>query len=410
MTTDAPEPSTPAVGAARFQRYLGVIVGAFGVLYALQTLDALVAGWPTMAGPVGGAAVALVGGSVLLGTVAAAVPSRGRSLFLGAAILFCAAVAVWPFSLTGPVPETPMPWFIGLLPVEAAFLATAFRRPAASLSASAALSVGIATVLVVRGGLSVADAVANALFGIVISLVLVVLISAVRRGVERADAAQQAALDGYGRSRLDDATEHERTRTDALVHDSVLTTFLAAAAARDPESEELARRMAANALRVLAHVNQSGATGPVVPLSMALGEAVERFDPLILGWEVEVGALGDLVLPADAAEALIASMVHAMSASVLHAEGATVRSITMAELGADGIRVVLADDGRGFDPREGRDPRVEALQSVVELMRSVDGRADIRTGAGTGTVVTLSWGSIVISGTAPRPERTEVPA
>jgi hypothetical protein len=43
-------------------------------------------------------------------------------------------------------------------------------------------------------------------------------------------------------------------------------------------------------------------------------------------------------------------------------------------------------------------------------MRSVDGRADIRTAAGTGTVVTLSWGSIVVSGTAPRPERAEVPA
>jgi len=410
MTTDTAGPATTRVGAVRFQRYLGLLVGGFGLLYGAQTLDALVAGWPTMAGPVGGAAVGLVGGSVLLGTVAALVPSRARTLFLAAAILFSTAVAVWPFSISGPVPEAPMPWFIGLLPVQAAYLAAAFRRAAASFAAAVPLSVGIAVVLVVRGGLSAADALANALFGVVFSAVLIVLITTVRRGVERADAAQLLALDGYGRSRLDDATEHERIRTDALVHDSVLTTFLAAAAARDPESEELARRMAANALRVLAHVNRSGSIGPVVPLGMALGDAVERFDPLILGWEVEVGSLGDLVLPVDAAEAIIASMIHAMSASVLHAEGAAVRSITMTELGADGIRVVLADDGRGFDPREGRDPRVEPLQAAVELMRRVDGRADVRTAAGTGTVVALCWGSAVVSGTAPLPERSEVPA
>jgi hypothetical protein len=47
---------------------------------------------------------------------------------------------------------------------------------------------------------------------------------------------------------------------------------------------------------------------------------------------------------------------------------------------------------------------------VVELMRVVDGRADIATRPGSGTVVTLSWGSVVVTGTAPRPEPVEASA
>jgi hypothetical protein len=410
MTTDTRGPLTHRVGALRFQQYLGMIISAFGLLYALQTLDALIADWPTMTGPLGGAAVGLVGGSVLLGSIAGFVPARARSLFLGASLLFCAAVWIWPFSISGTIPVAPMPWFMGVLPVEAAYLAVAFRRPAAPAWAALLLSVGIATVLVVRGGLTVSDAIANGLFGVAISVVLVVLIAAVRRGVEKADAAQQAALAGYGRSRLDDATESERVRTDALVHDSVLTTFLAAAAAAEPESEELARRMASNALRVLAHVTRSQDVGPAVPFGKLLGDAAARFDPLIPDWDVQAGALADLVLPVEVGEAIIEAMLHVMAGSVLQAHGATKRTVRMDELGPDGIRIVLADDGRGCDRLDPDDDRVGLLREVVALMRAVDGRADVRTAPTAGTVVTLSWGSVVVTAAAPSPERAEVPA
>ena len=406
MTTDSGDHPAQRVGALRFQRYLGVIVAGFGLLYALQTLDGLAADWPTMAGPLGGAAVALVAGSVLLGTVAGFVPARARSLFFGASILFCAAVTVWPFSISGVVPGTPMPWFIGMLPVEAAYLSVSFRRPSAPVWSAIALSVGISIVLVVRGGLPVADAVANGLFGVAISVVLVILIAAVRHGVERADRAQQAALAGYGRSRLDDATESERVRTDALVHDSVLTTFLAAASAYEPAAEDMARRMAANALRVLAHVSRSAEVGPAVPFGKALAAAADRFDPLLPGWDVqEVGSLGDLVVPVVVGDAIVDAMLHAMTAGALHAPGAISRSVRMSELGPDGLRIVIADDGDPFDAADPGLERAVLLRAASELMRGVDGRADVRPGDEGGTVVTLSWGSVVVSGVALRPDR-----
>ncbi|MEN3340905.1 MAG: hypothetical protein V7644_309, partial [Actinomycetota bacterium] len=350
-------------------------------------------------------------GSVLVGTVAGVVPSRMRSLFLAAVILFCAAVAVWPFSITGAVPNAPMPWFIGLLPVQATYLAVAFRRSAAPLWCSMLLTTGIAIVLVVRGGLMVPDAIANGLFGVAVSAALIILIAAVRRGVERADAAQQAALAGYGRSRLDDATETERVRTDALVHDSVLTTFLAAASAREPEAEELARRMAANALRVLAHVSRSEDVGPAVPFGKALGDAADRFDPLLLGWDVqEVGALHDLVLPVEAGRAMVEAMVAVITAGGLHSAGDTRRAVRMSELGPDGLRVVIQDDGRHVHPADPDDECEHLYRAAGELMRAVDGRVDVRPGQRGGTVVTLSWGSVVVTGTALRPEPMEVSA
>jgi hypothetical protein len=409
VTSDAAPAPVVRVGALRFQKYLGLIVGAFGLLYALQTLDALAAGWPTMSGTAGGAAVALVAGSVLLGSVAGVAPSRARSLFLGAAILFCGAVVVWPFSISGPVPATPMPWFIGLMPVQAAYLAVSFQRLVVPTVGALLISAGVTGVLIARGGLGLAESVENGLFGVAVSVVLIVLIAAVRRGVARADSAQQAALDGYGRSRLDEATESERVRTDALVHDSVLTTFLAAAAARDPESEELARRMASNALRVLAHVNRSEDAGPAVPFGKVLIDEVDRFDPIMPGWDVDVANLAELVLPAQAAQTIVTAMLHSMTGSVQHS-GADRRSLTMSELGPDGMRVVIADDGVPVDLGDPDDPRAVLHRTVVDLMRVVDGRADITTRPGSGTVVTLSWGSVVVTGTALRPEPVEASA
>ena len=405
MTTETVLARAPRVGSRRFERYLTVLVAGFGLLYALQTLDAFVADWPSMAGALGGAAVGLVAGSVLIGTVAIAVtPLRARTLFLAASILFCAAVAVWPLAIVEEIPGTPMPWFAALLPVVATYLAVAFRRMGPPIWCALLLSVGIACTLVVRGGLSAADAVANGLFGVVMSVVLVILIAAVRRGVERADAAQHAALSRYAQSRLDDATASERARTDALVHDSVLTTFLSAAAARDAEAEALARRMAANALRVLSHVNRSSATGPAVPFGKVLGDAADRFAPLMADFDIRVGPLADLVLPVDAADALVASLLEVMETGAVATPDATVRTVRMTELGPDGIQVVVTDDGAGFSPVDPATPRARAFRDAALRMRSVDGRAVVEPAPERGTVVRLSWGSVVVSGTTPQPE------
>jgi hypothetical protein len=408
MPTDPTGLGTDRVGARRFERYLTTIVAAFGLLYALQTLDAFVADWPSMAGPLGVTTTAFVAAAVLVASAAPVTARFARALLLGGSSLFVVAVAVFPLAIVGPVPSTPMPWLIGMLPVVAAYLVVGFRRVVPPLVCSLLLSTGITIALVVRGGLSVPDAAANGLFGVAVSVVLLVLITAVRGGVDRADRAQRAALGRYGQSRRDDATESERSRTDALVHDSVLTTFLAAASARDPESEELARRMAANALRVLAHVNRSAAARPGVPLGKALGGARERFTPLLGDFDVQVGRLADLVLPVEAAEAIVESILQSMETSAAIATDAVVRTVRMTELGPDGIRVVVADDGAGFDPADPSAARSRAHRDVALRMRAVDGRATIESSPAGGTVVRISWGSVVVSGTAPMPATEDV--
>ena len=68
-----------------------------------------------------------------------------------------------------------------------------------------------------------------------------------RQAAEAVDSAQEAALERYDVAARQHATENERVKVDALVHDSVLTTLLSAAAAGSPEEQALAARMARDA-------------------------------------------------------------------------------------------------------------------------------------------------------------------
>ncbi|MEB0015033.1 hypothetical protein QN416_25875, partial [Glaciimonas sp. Cout2] len=59
------------------------------------------------------------------------------------------------------------------------------------------------------------------------------------------------ALNKYANAVRQHATEVERVQVDSIVHDSVLATFLAAAAAGSPKAAQLASGMATDALQRL---------------------------------------------------------------------------------------------------------------------------------------------------------------
>ena len=90
---DAPATPSPSAGLTRMaatqvERHLVLIVVAFGILYSLQNLDTLIAGWPSMAGPVGVAVVALVAGSCVLPVLAVPRAGLSRQVLLGAAAAY----------------------------------------------------------------------------------------------------------------------------------------------------------------------------------------------------------------------------------------------------------------------------------------------------------------------------------
>jgi signal transduction histidine kinase len=395
VPTDPAAPGADRVGARRFERLLEIIVGVFGVPFALQTSDSFLAGRPSMAGPVGDAVVALTALAVVVGLVAGVTRARSRQLFLVAFLLYVVALLMWPFAITGPVPADPMPWFAALAPVSCAYLVVAVRHWFVQLLCTALVAVDIGVVLVLLGGLGATDALLDSAFVAATSGLLIVLIGGVRRAVMEADAAQQAVLDRYAENRLDHAIEEERIRTDALVHDRVLTTFLSAAAVRTPEDEALASRMAGTALRVLSRLSDQGAAELRVPITRTLAEAASRLAPVLQHVDLQLGGLDHVLLPAHVADAMVDAMAETMENSVRHAGAGSTRSARIEPFGIEGVRIVVEDDGTGFDVRsmlgEGTGLRV----SVIDRVEQVEGRVLIESAPGAGTRIELLWGADV---------------
>lgn len=397
-------PESPAVladrGIVQVERHLVLIIAAFGILYSLQNLDGLIADWPSMSGPLGVAVVSLVAGSCCIALLALRRSKPARQIFAVAVATYALGALLWPFALHGAVPASPPPWLTSMWPVEAVYLCGASRRLGVPLAATAAAAAVLSVLLLGPGGLGVADVVSAILPMVAICAVLAVLIAALRHRIQHAERSRRASLDEYQRSQKDAATEAERARTDALVHDSVLTTLLAAAAAASDEDEQLAGRMARNALRVLAHVNRQDADGQVLPFSLLLQHAHSVAPVAFEVFRVDAAQVDEVALPSAAADALLAAMVEAMDNSVRHAGDAD-RSLTAEPLGPDGIRVVVADDGVGFEAATALARSGSLHRTVVERMRQVHGRADVVSAPREGTRVTISWGSVVISGTRP---------
>jgi two-component sensor histidine kinase len=402
-----PRSSSAGVGAVAVERWLVLIISAFGVVYSLQNLDGLIADWPAMSGPVGGAVVALVAASCCTGIVGIVKPAISRHLFTVAVVAFVIAAALWPLSLHATLPADPFPWLTSTWPIEAVYLCGATRRIWIPLVATAATAVALAMTLTGPGGFSGSDLVSTIVPMCAISAVLVLLIGALRHRIRLAERAQHNSLVEYQQAQREVTTEAERVRTDALVHDSVLTTLLSAAAAGSEDDEELAARMASNALRVLNHVNRRGAQEQVLPFTLLLEHAQHVVPDAFAAFTVTTDRAVDIVLPTAAADALLAAMVETMDNSIRHAGDAD-RVLSAEPLGPDGIRVLVSDDGAGFDVEPALAMNRGLQLAVVERMRQVFGRADVVSALREGTSVTISWGSVVVSGTRPLEDRKVV--
>ena len=382
------------------ERHLVLILTAFGVLYSLQNLDGLIADWPSISGPLGGLVVALIAGSCCIPLAAVQFPAHSPRVFTAAVVVHALGVLLFPLALHGALPSSPPPWPTSMWPVAAVLLCGASRRVGVPLVATAAAAVVLSAVLLGPGGASVLQTVSAILPMCGICAVLVLLIGALRHRIRHAEESRRHALDEYQRSQCDEATEAERIRTDALVHDSVLTTLLSAAAAASAEDERLASRMAANALRVLAHVNRSSVDDDALPFSLLLQHARRVAPAAFAVFDVDSDRAEAVALPPAAADAVLAAIVEAMDNSVRHA-GDAGRSLTAVALGPDGVQVVVADDGVGFVAAPALASGRGLHLAVVERMRAVDGRAEVVSAPAAGTRVIISWGSVVVSGTRP---------
>ncbi len=217
-----------------------------------------------------------------------------------------------------------------------------------------------------------------------------VLTRRLRRASEDRERLLRAAVD---------ASEAERRRIARDLHDTVVqdlsgTAFALAAAAREggapPDSLESMAGSVRDSLR-------------------SLRSLLVEIHPPNLGTAGLAGALEDLLAPAaargveaqldterlgtvdPAAAALVWRVAQEAVRNVLrHAEAS---SLHVAVSGSgDSVRLVVEDDGRGFDPGEARDRTSFGLRGLTGLVEEAGGTLDVTASPGRGTRVTMAVG------------------
>ena len=198
----------------------------------------------------------------------------------------------------------------------------------------------------------------------------------------------------YSEAIREHATELERVEVDAIVHDSVLTTFIQAARAWSPDERDLSTNMARNAM---SHLSAAASTTPFDESDTTLASMADRVEAAVadLGVPVEVrrGGLDDQGIPSTAAEALYSAAMQALVNSSQHAgEGPGVDRWVEVRHDGDGLTTVeVGDTGKGFEPASVPTERLGVRVSIHERLNNAGGLATIESAPGRGTVVRLRW-------------------
>ncbi|WP_027503674.1 ATP-binding protein [Rhodococcus sp. UNC363MFTsu5.1] len=185
----------------------------------------------------------------------------------------------------------------------------------------------------------------------------------------------------------------ERERFDALIHDGVMSTLLAAS--RQGATPAVSR-LATTTLRQLDALRDGqGAQqhfGGEEALSLLRAAAADVDEGVAVRVEKHIDAQ-TLTIPAETARALAAALAEALRNSVRHAGETATRSVEVA-VARNGVAVLVSDDGRGFDPTTVPAHRLGVSVSIHGRMRQLDGgSARIETAPGAGTRVHLAWSS-----------------
>ncbi len=225
----------------------------------------------------------------------------------------------------------------------------------------------------------------------VFSSVFMALVLALRWEAGKTDAANQAAIASVVESARVEALELERSRLDALVHDSVLTTLLIAARAESSDQKEAARNAAKDAIAKLRDAMDSKQKTGELTLNSFFKALEARILQAAPGFVVSVDRLSDLPIPSDVAQALTESTLQAVDNSLKHSGTASDRSVRLRGHKA-GLKIIVSDNGKGFRPSQVPKDRLGISSSIVARVKNIGGRVFLNSSPGSGATVVIEWG------------------
>ncbi len=370
------------------------LAAVIGVVFFLQSVPLQLEQLPNM-NPIWMWTIA--GGFVLLLLVDLVAAFSGRLVrpaFLVFAGFFVVALLSWPFAIASVESQSSSSYWLYFL-VTIATTKAAYALPfwpAVAFNAVVPLIYGAIRVTPAGGGSDPLLALLDSVYSILLGGAILIMIVVIRGAAVGVDTAQQNALERYSHAVRQHAIDAERVQVDAIVHDSVLTTLLSAARAYTAEAKTLAATMAGNAIGFLRDAVAAAPDSDVtVRDSVVAGRIAEAAADLTPPVRVTSTGAGRLQLPFPAAEAVYSATVQAMINSLQHAGGADVRRRVEIASSADAIRVVVSDDGQGFDPAAVPTARLGVRVSILERLATAGGVATVDSTPGQGTRITLLW-------------------
>lgn len=320
--------------------------------------------------------------------------SDGKFWLQAIAILALVALLTWPlhFQPQSPLPENFYPWVWWTLGIAAVAAGTSFRF---SIGVSYVALVSISWFFIrlspAGGSAPVIEAAQNAIQLLLFPSILIAMVLALRWEAGKVDSANQLAVDSAVESARIGALELERSRMDALVHDSVLTTLLVASRATTPaeiESAKLSAQAAIEKLQAAASESTSDATLTLSSFFASLAEKIRAQAP---EFEVSVDRLHDLPIPSPIAQALSEATLQAVDNSQKHALDATDRQVRLRGQ-RRGVKIVVSDNGRGFRPSQVPKDRLGIRSSIIGRVEAIGGRVFINSSPRAGASVIIEWG------------------
>ena len=235
------------------------------------------------------------------------------------------------------------------------------------------------------------EALRDSLFTFLATAMIGTLVALLRYEAAKTDAAHYEASKAAVSLTESKSAIRERDRIDALVHDKVLTALLVAGDA-DEQSHQQAAVLASNAIDKLVSLRDGDASASAGASSInslfeSLSELIKR------DWNqvsVQISGSSNYLLPNNVVAAVTESTLQAVSNAIQHAGQSAEVSVFMR--GHDSsIKVAVKDNGRGFRPAKVIKNSLGLRLSVMERMKSVNGRIFIDSKLGSGTNLVIEW-------------------
>lgn len=217
----------------------------------------------------------------------------------------------------------------------------------------------------------------------------VVIVIGIRSRLRDRERIEHEGRESVERGARSEARAERQDQLSRLVHDEVLSTLVAATRLPGKPVPEL-RAAAEIALRAL---DEAATSGSEETSEEDVSDARERLIAVAERWIPAddahiVASFGSL--PRTVVSEVGRAMAEALRNSVLHADEATTRRVT-GEIGPDALRVVVIDDGSGFDIEAVPAERLGLRSSILGRMHNLRGGSARIHSDSSGTRIDLEW-------------------